>query len=71
MLDIETAGSVGITFITDRLQDIICDVFDESVPAAGERRGGYPEKFACDIYVQPVIIDEDLMSDFAEVNKQC
>jgi hypothetical protein len=42
-----------------------------NLTAAGERRGGYPEKFACDIYVQPVIIDEDLMSDFAEVNKQC
>jgi hypothetical protein len=40
-----------------------------NLTAVSERTNGYPQAVAIDIYVQPVIIDEDIQQDFMEVTK--
>ena len=38
-----------------------------NLTAQGEAANGYPARTIIDVYVQPVVVDEDLSKDFAEV----
>lgn len=38
-----------------------------NLTAVSEKTNGYPAQVTADIYVQPVIIDEDVVEDFQEV----
>lgn len=37
-----------------------------NLTAKGESQNGYPQNVLIDVYVQPVVVDEDLAKDFEE-----